>query len=299
MKFRNIAMCLTAVAGLVLSSCIREDRSDCYNVYMLELSYLGDGTEEIFAEKIDKVRMYVFDDSGNCIVSRQISDEDVRSRVTQLPPLEEGDYRVVCVGNAYSTRVEGLSSSDLNSVFFAAGSYLDGSEVSGNDPLYWASVTYHVVPFDEYRQVETVKASFASSHYDISVEVSGVPAVKSDGYPLVQLVGVSPCTDFTNRAFGEPVTYQMETAHDGDRTLKAYNNIMRHTAHEDVFLRVISSDGSRILAETSFADFLARYGSYIDVTKHEVLIPFKVQFLSADVTVSLPEWMINEIKPEF
>ena len=51
--------------------------------------------------------------------------------------------------------------------------------------------------------------------------------------------------------------------------------------------------------ETSFADFLARYGSYIDVTKHEVLIPFKVQFLSADVTVSLPEWMINEIKPEF
>ena len=297
MKFRNIAMCLTAVAGLVLSSCIREDRSDCYNVYMLELSYLGDGTEEIFAEKIDKVRMYVFDDSGNCIVSRQISDEDVRSRVTQLPPLEEGDYRVVCVGNAYSTRVEGLSSGNLNSVFFAAGSYLDGSEVSGNDPLYWASVTYHVVPFDEYRQVETVKASFASSHYDISVEVSGVPAVKSDGYPLVQLVGVSPCTDFTNRAFGEPVTYQMETAHDGDRTLKAYNNIMRHTNHEDVWVRVYTPDQKELLAEINFAQFLNKYSDMIDVTKNEVLIPFQIIFKPTEVTIKLPSWFVETVRP--
>lgn len=299
MKFRNIAMCLFAVAGLVLSSCIREDRSDCYNVYMLELSYLGDGTEEIFAEKIDKVDMYVFDSHNVCVASREISEDDLRARVTQLPPLEEGDYHVVCVGNAYSTGVEGLSSGDLNSVFIAAESYLEGTAVSGNDPLYMASVSYTVEPFDEYRQVETVRALFASSHYDISVEVSGVPAVKSDGYPLVQLVGVSPCTDFTNRAFGEPAIYQMETEHDGDRTLKAYNNIMRHTAHEEVCLRVISSDGSRILAQISFADFLASYGNYIDVTRHEVLIPFEVKFMSADVIVSLPDWMINQIKPEF
>lgn len=299
MKFRNIAMCLIPVAGLVMSSCVREDRSDCYNVYMLELSYLGDGTEEIFPEKIDRVEMFVFDDEDAFVTSRLLSDEEVSARLTRLPSLEEGEYRVVCLANTYETGVEGLSEGSLPSASMAAKDYLYGNAVSGNDPLYMASVSFEVTPFDELKQVETVKALFASSHYDISVEVSGVPAVKSEGYPLIQLSGVSPRTDFTNKAFGLPVTYEMETVHDGDRTLRARNNIMRHTDHENVFLRVLSSDGTRVLAEVCFADFLAQYSEYIDVTRHEVLIPFKVQFLSADVVVSLPNWVINPIEPEF
>ena len=46
MKMRNIALCLLLAGGLS-ASCIREDNSDCHNVYRLALCYNGDGTTDI------------------------------------------------------------------------------------------------------------------------------------------------------------------------------------------------------------------------------------------------------------
>ena len=296
MKLRNIALTLL-LAGGFSTSCIKEDHSECYNVYCLALSYQGDGETEIFPEKIDRVHMYVFDEQNNCVISEQLSDADVKARLTTLPKLEPGNYRVVCVGNAYETEVEGLSSGNLDQVLFADKDYVSGNTVSGNDPLYWSSIDYTIAPYDEYKQVETKTTFFASSHFDVLVEISGVPvAAKSDGYPAVEIVGVSPQTDFNNRATGQPATYVMDTVHDGEVTLGATNNIMRHTDQSAVYLRVVGDSGAS-LVEVNFAQHIAKHG--IDVTKHECLIPFKIEFKSAEISISVPTWFIENIKPEF
>ena len=82
MKFKFFALSLVA-AGLFSTSCLKEDNSDCYNTYKLILSYHGDGDTEIFPEKINRVEMYVFDESAVCVSSRLLSDADVQARITK------------------------------------------------------------------------------------------------------------------------------------------------------------------------------------------------------------------------
>ena len=296
MKIRSFAICLLLAGGLS-TSCIKEDHSDCHNTYCLALSYMGDENAEIFPEKIDHVQMYVFDEQNNCVVTEQLSDSDVEAQVTTLPVLNPGLYRIVCIGNAYETGVESLSSGNFDQIVFADNDYIEGKAVSGNDPLYWSSIDYEIKPFDATMAVETKTTYFESSHFDIYVEVAGVPAItKAAGYPSIQLVGLSPQTDFNNKAKGKAVTYQMVAEHDGNLTLSAENCIMRHEDHSAVNLRVISAEGETI-AEVNFADHIAQNG--IDVSKNECLIPFRVEIKSADIEITVPNWFVENVKPEF
>ena len=296
MKFNSIALTLL-VAGALSTSCIKEDHSQCHNVYHLALSYLGDGQTEIFPQKIDRVQMYVFDANNSCVASERLSDADVRARMTTLPPLEPGEYKIICVGNAYETEVEGLSSGNLEEVVFASRDYVAGKTVFGNDPLYWSSIDYTITPYDAYKQSDTRTTTFASSHFDVIVEIEGVPAqTKASDYPTIELVGVSPQTDFNNKAKGQATTYVMKSVHDGVNTLSATGNIMRHTDHEAVYLRLVGA-GNASLVEVNFAQHIEKHN--IDVTKHECVIPFKIEFKSASISVSVPSWYIENVTPEF
>lgn len=294
MKLNHIYVIILLMWGL-FSSCISEDYSHCYNKYVIDLSYVGDGQTEIFQDKIDKVQMSIFDDAGNCIFRTMLSDKEVAGQRVMLPSLEEGDYRIVFLGNPHSTSTKDISlRSSFSDLCFGADAYWNGEEVSGNDPLYWASLEQTIAPFDNQRQVTYSIAHFAASHYDVSVEVTGTPSALK-----IVLEGVSPYTDYNNIAATDAETaYILNSVYDGADKVTAVSNIMRHKDHENVTLKVLSLDGTE-LAVVNFAEFLSENSKYIDCSKQEVVIPFKVGFNSTDVEITVPDWAIMDVTPEF
>ena len=295
MKFRNILLYFVLMGGLS-TSCIKEDHSDCHNVYRLAMSYKGDGTDDIFQEKINSVDLYVFDQQNNCVESFRASESDIQEQLVTLPPLEPGEYKVVCIGNAHKTKVENLESKDLTQMRFAAESYVNGEITSGNDSLYWSSTDYSITPYDAKKQVEVKAGEFASSHYDVSVEVEGLSTgTKASEVTIIEIVGLAPYTDLTNKAFGESATYTLETYAEGMTSVSSFSNIMRHT--ENAVLRV--SSAGLVLAEKSFAEHIAELG--VEIEKQEVLIPFKIAFdsNSMEVEITVPTWYVVNVKPEF
>ena len=296
MKFRNLALTLL-LAGGISASCIKEDHSDCRNIYRLALSYFGDGQTEIFHEKIESVQMYVFDAQNNCVVSRELSKAEVEARLTTLPSLVSGEYKIVCIGNADQTEVENLSAGDLEQITFASTDYLAGRTVSGNDPLYWSSIDYTINPYDMFQLEQTKTTEFKSSHYDVVVEATGVPmSTKSTPSLSIILEGVSPQTDFLNKAKGTPTDYVLETSYNDKGDLTASCNIMRHSPNQEVYLVITGATGDEIV-RVNVAEHIAEHN--IDMTKQECVIPFKFEFTSADVAVTVPDWFIENVTPEF
>lgn len=297
MKLTKIVFCLTMLCAAT-TSCVREDMDDCWSTNKLLLSYKGDGTTEIFPDKIGRVEMFVFDAENKCVSSSLLPQEQVESRTALLPNLQPGDYRIVCLGNTFHTQTEGIDGADYARMNFAAADYFDGNTVTGNDSLYYASIIYPVLPFTG--QEDMVKtAEFAASHYDFLVEVDGVPVADNGALPRLRLSGVLPLTDFENRAGGQPTDYWLETEHNAESMmLTARANIMRHTDHAAVNLSVVPAAGGDPLAVVNLADFLAAHPA-IDCSKQEVLIPIRIEFKSGQVTVTVPQWYVEHVKPEF
>lgn len=298
MKYKLLTFSLI-LAGLFSTSCLQEDYSDCYRTYKLILTYKGDGTTEIFPEKINRVEMYVFDEANACVSSRTLPEGDVKSRSTALPHLKPGNYRIICVGNTHDTGLENLDSRDYSKILFAANDYMQGKVVSGNDSLYYASKAINVQGFDPAVSEEIVEVAFASSHYDIFVELVNFPV--EYGSPKIEIVAASPYTDFENVAKGQATDYVMPAVEHGDGYVTAANNIMRHKNHQEVYLRVTSEDGTTV-AQVNFAEHIEKNKDYIDPSLHECLIPFRLEWdptLLIDVTIGLPEWVVEEIIPDF
>ncbi len=300
MKITNIAYGALLI-GVLSIGCVREDLSDCVyddegtvSRHTLLLSYKGDGTTEIFNDKICCVELYVFDGNNQCVYSGELSSEEVASRSVDLPLLSPDTYQVVCLGNTHYTDVQGLETCAFENIVFGSKAYFNGEEVSGNDSLYHASLTLPVTKSGESHTIE-----FSSSHYDLSVEVAGTPVTegKATGPLKIEVCGVCPCTDFQNRACGDAVDYVLPVEYQADGTLLAETNIMRHDDHESVDVCVRSST-DELLAQVNLADFLSS-NPVIDCTKQEVLIPIHIAFTSLGVEVSVPQWYLEEVKPEF
>ncbi len=308
MKLMRTVFCLLMI-GAACCSCVREDFEDCFPTHKLILSYIGDGEDEIFNTKVNHVQMYIFNEENRCVSSSELTESQVQDRMVELPRLTPGNYRVICIGNPHETDVLELHSCDFEEMLFSHEDHLDGVIASTDDSLYYATADCRIMPYiPEGNNEYTYLVPFASSHYDLSVEVIGVPEeiTRTGNYmPHIKIHGVSTETDFENHVTEATSDYTMEHALDAEKmNMYAFANIMRHGLvdgkqnHEDINVCFYLSEDAAPFVTVNLAEFLEDHPT-IDCSKHEVHIPIRIEFKSMDVTVTVPDWFVENVTPEF
>ena len=73
---------------------------------------------------------------------------------------------------------------------------------------------------------------------------------------------------------------------------------MRHAKNSEVEFELVDKATQEVVHTLMLKDFLEKFPQ-IDVTKQEVLIPIVVEFKNIDVTVTIPDWMIHDVTPDY
>lgn len=281
---------------VLLAGCIKEDYTDCERC-TLTFSYTGDVTQDIFPDHITRVSLYVFDQDQRLVLTKQIEQNELKAFQGTKLNLNPGKYKVVGVGNCFDkTEVVNTSSQDMTQIQFHHPNVPTGGKVEGNDPLYLGQLDLTVPA--EYWCEEDVP--FRSSHLKVSYTVEDYLENGSVGNGLLDLrvKNLLPETDFTNRPHGDKMTYTPELKINATGDHEGVFNIMRHTKDSDVEFELVKKSTGEVLHTLALSDFLTMYPQ-IDVSKQEVLIPIVVKFTNLGVTVTIPDWLIVDVDPDY
>ena len=289
----NISVLLIAAMAGLSSGCIREDRSDCTCDVLLSFVYTGDGTSDIFPEKIDKVSLYVYSAGDNSLAGTYKFD---KSDLTELQGahirLVPGDYRIVCWGNAADrTHVHTV----YDEAHVAEPAHLSsGLSFNGTDDLYFSDLEV-TVP-ETLVDVSGV-CEFESSHIDMYVKLRGFKNALPTTVKLTH-TGCPEYTDFFNSPSSdkcdvEPVI--MDDPEEENSYLLVYN-VLRFTESEDTDIVLTTADDGREFYRLSVPEFVDRYGIDVD-GKQEARVAIIITLGPTGVDVS--EWNIEDVDPGF
>jgi hypothetical protein len=189
-------MCLVLTTG-----CVYDDLADCSTTILIRFSYTGDGTSEIFNERIEHADVYIYDRNHRMVAEHELSPAELASRSTRviLPPGE--NYQVVCVGNAHTAETHHLyegTAFDSKLMHPVTHPDIDTGDrlADSHDHLYHGHLDLSTRSGESEGTVR-----MGASHHDMIVEVAGYDRVyptRAAGDPLIEHEGLPAWVDFSN-----------------------------------------------------------------------------------------------------
>lgn len=278
---------------VLATGCIKEDMEPCD--VNLVFRYLGDGTKDIFPQKIKKVNLYVYNDKGTLAETFGLDQGDLKRFQGAPLILPVGKYRVVCWGNAETnTLLKDVST--LNTALVGAPQYFTKELIATNDSLYFGSREIEI--FQDRPRADTVY--FISSHIKMHLELEGLEdVVTADGYsPIeIEIGNLKPTVDFTDTFSTENVLYRpVVYREDGETAFKSVLNVLRFNDDNSVYINLISKGSDDIIYTLKLKDFMEDNRITVDGI-NEVTIGIRFRFNGTSVTVS--PWGEEVIKPGY
>ena len=292
-----------------MTSCIKDDLDDCHNV-TIYFQYLADGDKDVLYQYMDKVDLYVFDESGH-ILGVGTYNQDQLSSFSAVPSfkLKPGKrYKVVAIGNAYDhTQVVNLESeTSFDNIYIQSPYWGVPDPVINHDDNYMGQKEFVMPEGNLVMHRDTV--TLYSSHVDVDIEITGLPAPQTRGeMPIsVRFEHSNAQTSFNNEInLDEKGTCYPELIYDEARGCYRTDDLalfrMDHNGQLDPDfceheLVVADAEGNELI-RGSIYNFVTRNREYVDITKQEAYLPIEINFIETNVTIKLPSWYVEDIEP--
>lgn len=226
---------LYALLLVTVTGCIKENLDDCETI--LYFDYLGDGTRDIFLQKIEKVDMYIYNEDHVCIQKTALDKSELHRQQGTTLNLPSGQYKVVCWGNSFGdTRIN--DDAPLNDNLVGAPHYFTKELITTNDSLYFGEKEITIT--NEDYKVDTVP--FSSAHIKMLVELEGLDAgdARAVTSPVSMEMGnLSPTVNFTKSFSTEQISYfPLVNFDSGTQKFGAKFNVLRFNNENEVYLQL-------------------------------------------------------------
>lgn len=300
-KYAIFFMLLTAC---LFAGCIKDDLSDCRRSFTLLFRYSGDGTKDIFPEKVTKVHLYVYDTEDQVIVRSVELDRAAlqQKQGVRFDDLEPGSYLAVCWGNVYESSIV-RKAEQFGAGTVAAPEYHDGTSVDTNDELYFGKKTFTITnAWTDQQEV----CDFQCAHIDMKVRLEGfenyvLPGQTraSDNIPVVlRLVNLPGYCDFSGKPLDEQTLYEPLLAADAE-VAAAYESTfytLRYTDDSSAQLQLINPATKEPFYTLSLAQFLADNNLSVE-DEQEESVEILIRLNDDGVSISVSPFEEEDIHP--
>lgn len=287
-----------ALLACLLAGCVKENLDDCpaEGGYGLVFYYPGNGTTDIFREKIGSVDVYFYDMDGREVLARVLSEAELDRYQGIVPELADGTYTVVCWGN-----VDGYSSftttDPLTDARLYQRQYFAGDTITDFDPLYFGRRTVTI----ESRREATDTVMFVSAHINMEVHIgdyTGVISAGDTGKGIISLTNVAVGYDFAMDTTGESsVIYPQWTREPSTGEIEAMFDLLRFGNDNPIELQIRDLDEGEVIATVGLAQFLADNGINVEGV-NEITVPIYILFDESDgFYVSVDPWDTAGVEP--
>lgn len=311
MMKRRLIYVLLLIVSFLPAGCIKDDLSRCDNV-IVSFKYLAGRDKDVLNQYIDQVDLYVFDENNRFLDVKHYDDGQLdRNGGTVSFRLDPGAYTFVALGNAgKNTDVSDMNASDFDGIFIQHPSFGSGKPVKTHDHNYLGKKRVEVM--ESLKKTRDTLELF-SSHINVSVEIYGLGSPESGTKSSVPYElafdNTNARTSFNNKVSDKDkevccpdvvYDYDMKCYRtDGLSLLRMDNEGILDKSLCSHHLTLKDLTTGKEMFSTDIYDYVIEHIADMDITKQEALLAIAIRFSSVGVTIGIPEWAVEEVKPEF
>lgn len=276
--------------------CIGEDNTDCTYQH-IHFSYYGDGSTNLFQQKMQHLNLLVFDDEGRLVKQVFVDSQQIAQSYSYRLYLPQGAYELWAIANNQATytaihipQKEGVRDSiSIDTQTHGAHTAINQSPLYiGHTQLYSLANTsqethltlYNKNHFKLKIELEGVD-NLAQYPEDISVVIKNIPAQLSTRETQeVELINIQPQLHIIRSSTLETDLLSLFRPYDlDDSTIEIYS-------------------GHTLIQQISLSELMQRYPT-LSWDSQELCFTVRFEFKQLDVLVTIPSWTTDSLDPNY